>query len=630
MGAAVVRTAYLWDKPAVAILLTARNLSHAFSQRPLFDAISFTVSDAERIGLIGPNGAGKSTLLRILAGQITPEHGEVVRRGGTRIGYLAQTPSFGAQDSVRAAVQCGLRAAGDTRALDWEEEARVDAMLSKLQLTGPEVQPEALVRTLSGGWQKRVALARELLIEPDLLLLDEPTNHLDVESILWLERLLMSAPYATITVTHDRMFLQRVSRRILELDRRNAGGLLSVDGDYAKYVELKADAMAAQEQREQALRNTLRRETEWLRRGPSARTTKQEARIERAADLAQEVAALGQRNRTRKAEIELDARGRKTRKLIEATAITKSYGDRRVFGPFDLTIGPGTRLALLGPNGCGKSTLLRVLIGTEPASQGSVMRAHELVIQTFEQNRESLDPNKTLADSVVDGGDVVDFRGSRLHRYGYLERFLFRPEQMQMRVGYLSGGEQSRLLIARLMLKPADVFVLDEPTNDLDFETLNVLQEALSEFAGAVLLVSHDRYFVDQVATQILAFHTAPAERGRISPFADLHQWQAWHPTQLDNARGREPAAADKSGVGGQAAKKKKLSYKEQRDWETLEARILAAEAELAALETDARRPEVVSDPTRALGLHAALHAKQTEIETMYARWAELEALIKG
>jgi ABC transport system ATP-binding/permease protein len=612
---------------AVAILLTARELSHAFAHRSLFDAISFTVSDGERIGLIGPNGAGKSTLLRILAGQITPDHGELVLRGASRVGYLAQTPRFEPGETVRAAVQSGLRT---TKTLDWQDEARVDEVLAKLQLSGSEVNPEDAVSTLSGGWQKRVALARELVIEPDLLLLDEPTNHLDVESILWLERSLLSAAFATITVTHDRMFLQRVSRRILELDRRNPGGLLSVDGDYATYVERKADAMAAQEQREQTLRNTLRRETEWLRRGPAARTTKQQARIERAADLSQEVAALGSRNRTRKAEIELEARGRKTKKLIEAQALSKQYGERQVFKDVDLLLGPSSRVALLGPNGCGKSTLLRALIGSEPASSGKVERAPDLLIQVFEQNRESLDPDKTLADSVAPSGDSVDFRGSRLHRFGYLERFLFRPDQMQLRVGSLSGGEQSRLLIARLMLKPADVLVLDEPTNDLDFDTLNVLQEALREFPGAVLLVSHDRYFVDQVATQIVAFNPAPEERGQLTAFADLNQWQDWHAEQLERAK--RPAASGGKPAPAEAAapaKRKKLSYKEQRDWDTLEARILDAESQLAELEAQAARREVASDAAKALELHTAAESKRSEIEALYARWAELEALLK-
>jgi ATP-binding cassette subfamily F protein uup len=615
----------------VAILLTARGLSHSFSQRPLFDAISFTVSDGDRIGLIGPNGAGKSTLLRVLAGQTTPDLGDLAVRGGTRIGYLEQTPSFAPDATVRSAVQSGLRAgkaASDAAPLDWEEETRVEAVLAKLQLTGPEVEPEVQVKTLSGGWQKRVALARELVVEPDLLLLDEPTNHLDVESILWLERLLLAARFATITVTHDRMFLQRVSRRILELDRRNEGGLLSVNGDYATYIERKAEAMAAQEQREQALRNTLRRETEWLRRGPAARTTKQEARIDRAGDLADEVAALGARNRTRQASIELEARGRRTRKLIEAKQVSKRFGERVVFEDIDLLIGPGTRLSLLGPNGCGKSTLLRVLIGNEASSTGSVVRANDLSVQVFEQNRESLDPDKTLADSVADGNDQLDYRGSRLHRFGYLERFLFRPEQMQMRVGNLSGGEQSRLLIARLMLRPADVLVLDEPTNDLDFQTLNVLQDALQEFEGAVLLVSHDRYFVDQVATQIVAFHTAPSERGRITMFADLHQWQTWHAGQQEQTRARPDANGGKAEPG--AVKRKKLSYKDQRDWETLEARILEAESALAVLERQASQPGVGSDVARAMALHASSEAKRTEIEQLYARWAELEALVKG
>jgi ABC transport system ATP-binding/permease protein len=614
----------------VAILLSTRGLSHAFSQRPLFDAISFTLSDGDRIGLIGPNGAGKSTLMRIVAGQMTPDAGEISLRGGIRIGYLEQTPSFADGATVRSSVEASLRTPRDAeRELDWEEHNRVDAVLAKLQLQGPEVLPEAELSRLSGGWQKRVALARELVREPDLLLLDEPTNHLDVESILWLERMLMSAPFATITVTHDRMFLQRVSRRIFELDRRNVAGLLDVDGDYATYLERKADAMAAQEKREQVLRNTLKRETEWLRRGPPARTTKQEARIERAGDLADEVAALGGRNRTRKAEIELEARGRKTKQLIEAKHVSKRYDERSVFEDVTLLLGPGSRLALLGPNGCGKSTLLHVLIGSEPATHGSVARANDLVVQVFEQNRASLDPDQTVADSIAPGSDSVDFHGSRLHRFGYLERFLFRPEQMQMRVGNLSGGEQSRLLIARLMLKPADVLVLDEPTNDLDFETLDILQSALIDFPGAVLLVSHDRYFVDQVATRIVAFHTAPGERGRTSLFADLNQWQAWHTTQLDAARGKGGSDSAKKAAAS-AAKPKKLSYKDQRDWETLESRILAAETALSELDTQLARPEVASNSARLLELHLQHEQKRSEVDQMYARWAELESMRTG
>jgi ATP-binding cassette subfamily F protein uup len=606
----------------VAVLLSVRDLTHAFASRALFTGISFTVSDGDRIGLIGPNGAGKSTLMRILASQLTADGGEVARRGGNalRVGFLEQTPEFQPGETVREAVHSGLRANKDN-------EARVDEVLSKLNLTSETVGADTLVSKLSGGWQKRVALARELVSDPDLLLLDEPTNHLDVESILWLEKLLQSAPYATITVTHDRAFLQRVSKRILELDKRNAGGLLDVDGDYATYLERKAGAMAAQEQREQSMANTLRRETEWLRRGPKARTTKQTARIERAGELGAEVAELKARNQTRSAEIEIATSGRRTKKFIEAKGISKRFGDNTVLQTLDLSIGPGTRLSLLGPNGCGKSTLLRMLVGTEQPTVGEVVRAKDLVVKVFEQNRASLDPEVTVADAVSPGSDMIDFRGSRLHRHGYLERFLFQPHQMRLRTGSLSGGEQSRLLIAKLMLQTADVYVLDEPTNDLDFATLEVLEEALIGFDGAVLLVSHDRFFVDRVSTQILAFHTAPGERGQTTALADLFQWQAFHAEQEKRTTAAERAANGAASAARAAGKRKKLSYKDQRDWDTLEARILEAETKLTNIESECAKPAVASDGARLLELTSSMNETRALIDQLYARWAELEAL---
>jgi ATP-binding cassette subfamily F protein uup len=600
----------------LALLLSAQELGHAFGARPLFSGVSFTLAEGDRVGLIGPNGAGKSTLLKILGGELGPDRGSVAARAGLRVGHLAQTPEFPADATVREAVRAGLRDQ------DPEHEALVDELLAKLDLASEAAGAETPVARLSGGWRKRVALARELVKDPQLLLLDEPTNHLDVDSILWLEKLLATARFATVTVTHDRLFLQRVARRILELDKRNAGGLLDVDGDYATFVERKAAAMAAQEQREQQLRNTLRRETEWLRRGPAARTTKQEARIQRAYALADEVAELGTRNQTRTAGVDFAASGRKPRRLIEAQGIAKSYGERSVFRDIDLFIGPGTRLGLLGPNGCGKSTLLRVLTGQDQPSTGAVLRADGLSYAFFEQNRESLDPEQRLCDAVCDEGDYVDFRGARVHRHGYLERFLFRPEQMIMPVRMLSGGEQSRLLIARLMLRPAQVLVLDEPTNDLDLPTLTVLEEALQSFDGAVLLVTHDRYFLDQVATQILAFHTRPSEEGQVSAFAGLAQWEAWRPSQAAPRvqKAREPAAES-------APAKKKLSYKDQRDWDTIEARITAAEAKVSALEAECERPEVASDGERLLALHAEIAVGRAEVDSLYGRWAELEAM---
>jgi ATP-binding cassette subfamily F protein uup len=608
----------------VSILVSAQDLAHAFGAHPLFQGVSFTLSDGDRVGLIGPNGAGKSTLLKILAGALAPDAGVVARRGGLRVAYLPQVPELPA-GTVREAVRGGLAAAAHGH---WEDEARVDEWLARMELP-----PDAPVEPLSGGWRKRVALARALVADPELLLLDEPTNHLDVESILWLERLLAGARFATLTVTHDRLFLQRIANRILELDRRNAGGLLDVAGDYATYVERKAEAMAAQERREQTLRNTLRRETEWLRRGPAARTTKQEARIQRAGALAEEVSALGTRNDVRGVDLEFQAGERagskSPRRLIEARGIGKRYGARVVFDGIDLFVGPRTRLGLLGPNGCGKSTLLRVLTGEEAPSSGQVLRADGLAVAYFEQNRASLDPATSAVDTVCPDGDYVQFRGARMHRHGYLERFLFRPEQMSQPVGRMSGGEQSRLVIARLMLQPANVLVLDEPTNDLDLPTLAVLEEALTSFDGAVLLVTHDRYFLDQVATQILAFHTRPGEEGRVTALADLAQWEAWHATQVVPRAPRGPAAEGGGGAPA-AAKRKKANFNDQHEWSTIEARILEAEAKVAALEAECARPEVAVDGARLVALDAELTAARAEVDRLYARWAELDSRMGG
>jgi ABC transport system ATP-binding/permease protein len=605
----------------MAILLTARNLGHRYGVRPLFDDVSFTLEDGDRVGLIGPNGAGKSTLLKIVAGGLAPDQGDVARRERLRVGYLPQVPSFAEGATVRQAVAEGFVDAGGE--LGWEQEARVDELLARLELAGGGAGAERPVAQLSGGWAKRVALARALVRDPELLLLDEPTNHLDVEGILWLERFLAGARFATLTVTHDRLFLQRVATRILELDRRNAGGLLDVRGDYATYVERKAEAMAAQERREEVLRNTLRRETEWLRRGPPARTTKQDARIQRAHALADEVGELTSRNRVRSVELDFQGSGRKPRRLIEGRGLGKRYGDRPVFEGLDVSIGPGSRIGLLGPNGCGKTTLLRVLVGDEAPSEGTVIRADGLSVAWFEQDRGSLDPDASVADVVCPDGDYVDFRGTRQHRRGYLERFLFRGTEIDMPVRQLSGGEQARLLVARLMLRPANLLVLDEPTNDLDLATLDVLQDALVGFNGAVLLVTHDRYFLDQVASEILAFPTTPSQQGQLVSFAGLAQWEAWHVNQVPPRPEAERSAAAKP-----ASKRKKLGFKDQRDWQAIEGRIADAEAGLAALEAECARPEVAVNGARLVELQADIERQRNEIDALYGRWAELEALV--
>ncbi len=608
----------------MAVLVSAHDLSKAFAARPLFDSLTFAVESGERIGLIGPNGAGKSTLLKIIASQVQPDSGKLSLQRGLRVSYLSQIPEFKGGATV---FQTILEGTPDPD--DWESMALAQEYSSKLSLDGtvPGIGPETPIAQLSGGWKKRVALARELARKPDLFLLDEPTNHLDVESILWLEDLLAHAPFAAITITHDRLFLQRIANRILELDRRNAGGLMSVKGDYATYLEIKDQTMAAQERREVILKNTLRRETEWLRRGAKARTTKQQARIHRAGDLKDEVEELSVRNQQRTARLDFQGADKNPKRLIEAKGIAKSYGGKTIFKNIDLLIGPGSRIGLLGPNGCGKSTLLRALLGEEEPDQGTVLRSEHLAVAYFEQNRDSLDPTKSVAKTICPSGDFVDYRGGRIHIRSYLDRFLFTQGQMDMAVGKLSGGEQSRLLLARLMLQPANVLVLDEPTNDLDMATLVVLEECLTEFSGAVLLVTHDRYFLDQVTTKILGFNPFKLDEGKIVAFEGLEQWEIWHAEQerLSKLPAAKSSPVKDTSVAAPPAPKRKLSYKEQREFEALEPQIKKAEARIEELTAESARPEFASNSVKLRELTHELAETQAELDRLYERWVKLE-----
>ncbi len=608
----------------MGILLSAHQVCQAFAARPLFNGLTFAIEGGERVGLIGPNGAGKSTLLKILAGHMKPDSGTVSVQKGLRVGFLEQVPLFTPGSSVLETIMEGTPggAAAAHSHTDWESLALAGEQISRLDLDG-----DTKITALSGGWKKRVALARELVRQPDLLLLDEPTNHLDVQSILWLEEFLARAPFAILTITHDRLFLQRVANRILELDRRNPGGILSIAGDYAHYLETKDLLMSAQERREIILKNTLRRETEWLRQGAKARTTKQQARIQRAGDLKSEVEELEVRNVKRTARLEFQGAEKNPKKLIEAKKISKNIGSRAIFKDVDLILRPGSRLGLLGPNGCGKSTLIRALVGTEKPTSGEVHRADALKVAYFEQNREVLDPEKTVLRTICPEGEWVDYRSGKMHIRGYLDRFLFTSGQMEMAVGKLSGGEQSRLLLAKLMLQEVNVLVLDEPTNDLDMATLSILQECLDEFPGAVILVTHDRYFLDQTTDQILAF----SESGELVPFEGMAQWEAWYQQKLIEARvaakKATAAASASTASGGAPSKKKRLSYKDQRDWDTMEASIQKAEAALEKVNAEMLTPTHAANAKKQAELVVELGRAQAEVDRLYARWTELSAL---
>lgn len=579
--------------------------------KPLFSGLTFTIEDEDRIGLIGPNGAGKSTLLKILAGQITHNDGDISRKQGLRIGYLEQSPQFAEGDTIYTAILAGTHDPDD-----WESMSAVHEYISKLGLT--EFGEDALVNNLSGGWKKRVALARELVKNPDILFLDEPTNHMDIEGITWLEDFLSRSRFAVLTITHDRLFLQRVSNRIIELDPRHAGGMLSVQGDYMKYIEIRDQLILAQENREIILKNTLRRETQWLRQGAKARTTKQQARIKAQGELEKQVEGLEERNINRTARLSFVQSERNPKKLLEVKNITKVYDGKTIFSDVSFVLSPGSRVGILGQNGAGKSTLIRTILGNEEPTSGSVFRSDQLKVAYFDQTRDALDPEVTLYKTLCPVGDFVEFNGQSIHIRSYLDRFLFTPLQMNMKVGALSGGEQSRLLVARLMLTPANLLILDEPTNDLDMATLNVLEQCLVDFNGAIILVTHDRYFLDQVATKLLAFPPKESDSHGLVWFADFAQWEAWEPSLKSEIK--KESNSEKTAP----VKKQKLSFKEQFELDNMEKTIHDAEEKLEKLNAESSKPENASNAGLLTELSHQMMDLQSEINRLYARWTEL------
>ena len=592
----------------MSVLLSVHELKFAFAHRVLFEGLTFSASTGEKIALIGQNGAGKSTLMKIIAGLMDPDSGSVTRGRGLKVGYLPQNPDLDENLSARDAVYQGV--ASDE---DWSGISAAEEAMSRLS-----IPVDTRVSSLSGGWKKKVALARELARSPDVLLLDEPTNHLDVESILWLEDFVKASPLCVITISHDRAFLNRVARRTVEVDRRNPGGILSVEGNLDRFFQVKEEYLEAQAAREESLKNVLRREIEWLKRGAKARTTKQKARIDRAEDLKVEVQDLGQKNRQGSVKLEFESSGRGPKKLIEMKSISKAYGDRTIFSDFSLLVTPETRLGLMGKNGAGKSTLIRMIAGVEEADQGELRRADRLEVLYFEQNRETLDPGISVLRTVCPSGETVEFQGRKMHVRSYLDRFLFSGGEVEVMVEKLSGGEQARLLLARMMLRPGNLLILDEPTNDLDLQTLDVLEDCLREFPGAVILVSHDRSFMSAVCDDILAL----PENVR---FSDVFQWEDWFKREQKRAQDAARAKAQEAVLMQPKLERRRLSYKEQLEFDRMEETILEKETELGELEAHSARPEIVSNSVELLKTTERMGQLQSKIEKLYARWAELE-----
>ncbi len=601
-------------------ILNAQGISKTYGATPLFRNIAFTVSEGDRIGLIGPNGSGKSTLLQILSGTVEPDTGEVALRKRVRLSHVQQESQFAKGQTVRSVIEAALERSA---VVPEERQARFAETLGRAGFENFEVEAQSL----SGGWLKRLAIAEALVQQPDILLLDEPTNHLDLAAIEWLEELLQSASFASVVVSHDRYFLENVATVIVELNHTYPEGFLRRVGNYSKLLEEKEAFLHAQAKHHQALENRVHREIEWLRRGPKARTSKSKARIDKAQQLIGELADLTVRTRTVSADIDFSATDRKTRRLIELDHVTFAIEGRTLFEDLDFVLTAGTRVGLVGPNGSGKTTLLRLLSQELVPSAGLVCTADSLQVVHFDQNR-VLDPDVTLRRALAPDSDSVVYQDRVVHVASWAARFLFTGEQLNQPVGRLSGGERARVLIAKLMLQPADVLLLDEPTNDLDIPTLEVLEESLLEFRGAIVLVTHDRYLLDRVSTTIVGLDGL----GGAGRFADYSQWETWQ--QERRSFGKVSAKpVDAAGAGGSTAAtatvaKKKLSYLEAREYATLEQQIAAAEDQLKAAQVAYLDPAIASDAERLIAAQKVLDAAQKRVDELYLRWEELDTKI--
>lgn len=578
----------------------------------MFDGLSFGVEEGDKIGLIGPNGSGKSTLVKILAGLVEPDEGEVVKRKDLRVAYVPQEDVHDENSTIAELIE------SSAQEVPFEDYLRAASIDSTMKLFGfPDRELKA--QSLSGGWKKRLSLARGWVKQPDVLVLDEPTNHLDLETVLWLEKLLIGSDKSMIIVTHDRTFLESVTNRVIELNRQYPKGFLSVAGPYSTFLLNKDEKVSEQLNLEAALASKVRREIAWLQRGARARQTKSVARIEQAGKLIEELEEVKQRNVATQIDINFQSSGRKTKELVVAKQISKSYGDKRLFDDLDILITNRTRLGLVGRNGSGKTTLLKTIIGEATPDKGSVKRADGLKIVWFDQNRRQLDQEKTLQQSLSADSESVVYQGRSLHVATWAKKFLFSTEQLKLPISRLSGGEQSRILIANLMLKPADIIILDEPTNDLDIPSLEVLEESLSEFSGAIILVTHDRLMLDTVSDQILALNGA----GGCEYFSGYDQFEQ----QIDTFFADEKKGASKEKKQDSRVKQQTgLTSPEKRELAALPQKIEVAEKKIASLKEEMAKPAIASNFVKLEELHKQQEVAEKDLEKLYERWETLEA----
>ena len=610
-----------------APLISCQSITKTFGLVPVFKEMEFALHEGDRVGIIGPNGAGKSTLLKILAQLESADSGIVSSRRGLKTGYVAQSDVFEPGLSIREILTAALG-----RSPLPSDLGRIESVIGRARFP----DPDALAVTLSGGWKKRLAICVEMVKEPELLLLDEPTNHLDLEGIDWLEEILEGARFAYAVISHDRYLLESSCTTIVEISRVYPGGNFIVKGGYGEYMRRKAEFLEGHASQMASMANKLRNETEWLARGAQARSTKQQARIKSALSLKSEFESNTQRSRRQSVEFEFSASQRRTRKLIEVKDLAQAFGPRSLFNTISFLLGPGMRLGLVGPNGSGKSTLLKRLqnlpVGDGATSSGSVILADNLRVVYYDQHREDLPEGRTLRRALAEDSDTVSIQGRSLHVTSYAKSFGFRTEQLDTKVSKLSGGERARLLLARMLQRPADVLILDEPTNDLDIDTLEVLEESLLSFPGAVILVTHDRYLMDRVSTGILGLDGY----GDHAFLADYSQYVVYQRARELSHETSDVSTIPKEGqdptTSIQQTKRpstKKLSYKEQREWDAMESNIMNSEKALADAQALTHSPAMAMSSVKLQDACKAVDLAQLNVDRFYARWAELESKLK-
>lgn len=597
----------------MTLFIHCQELSKSFGTRRLFSNLSISLFSGDKIGLIGPNGSGKSTLLKIIAGMEKADSGDISAKRDLRVGYIPQTCFFPEEYPEKILLDV-LK--DDTNLQEYEKEALVQTWLNKLGFKGKEI----LASRLSGGWKKRLAIAKEIIRAPDLLLLDEPTNHLDLEGILWLEKFLARETTTYLLVSHDRYFLQNVANKIIEIDFSYPKGIFSIEGSYKNFLEKKEDFLKGQLEQERSLASKARKETEWLRQSPKARTSKSKSRVEEAHELLEELSQVRQRNTKKKADIDFAASERETRKLLVAKNISKNIEAKTLFEHLDFTLSPGTRIGLMGRNGSGKTTLLRLLAKEIEPDQGTIKRADGLKTVYFDQHRAQLPDTITLREALAPNGDYVIYHGQSIHVNGWCKRFLFSPTILDMPLAKLSGGERARIAIAHLMLQPADLLLLDEPTNDLDIPTLETLEESLLEFPGAVVLITHDRCMLDRICNLFLALGNPQ----QTNLYAEYSQWESAAKHTEISSKPKEQRI-DKT-----TQSKQKLSYNEKKEYEEIENKILKLEEEVSILNKLIADPNVIENVTRLQETCKTIAIKETQIEQLYLRWLELDKKKSG